>query len=78
MANRTLDVSNMITPDSVASTVANRFEEWSNTFMRGWVEEKKDLRNYVFATDTRTTENAKTTVVKTVRLHQNLLKSMTT
>jgi hypothetical protein len=77
MANRTLDVSNLITPDTIASTVANRFEEW-NMYRQSWTEEKKELRNYVYATDTRTTSNSKlpwansTTTPKLTQIYDNL------
>jgi len=77
MANRTLDVSNLITADTIASTVANRFEEW-NMYRQHWTEEKKELRNYVYATDTRTTSNNKlpwansTTTPKLTQIYDNL------
>ena len=80
---RTLDVDNLISADTMASEIANKFEEW-NSYRMHWLEEKKELRNYVFATDTRTTTNSRlpwsnsTTTPKLAQLFDNLKANYTT
>ena len=80
---RSLDVSALISPDTKASEIANNWEKW-NTFRSKWIEEKKELRNYVFATDTRTTSNNKlpwsnsTTTPKITQIYDNLKANYTT
>lgn len=80
---KSLDVSALISPDTKASEVANHWQKW-NTFRSKWLEEKKELRNYVFATDTRTTSNSKlpwsnsTTTPKITQVYDNLKSNYTT
>lgn len=77
MTGEVLDVQSLIRADSLAASIAQQWTEWS-TFRQGWVEEKKELRNYVFATDTRTTSNSKlpwansTTTPKLTQIYDNL------
>ena len=79
---RTLDVSQLISPHQKAAHIANKFDEW-NSYRSGWVDEKKELRNYVYATDTRTTGNAKlpwsnsTTTPKLTQIYDNLKANYT-
>lgn len=79
---RTLDVSQLISPHQKASHISNKFDEW-NSYRSGWVDEKKELRNYVYATDTRTTGNAKlpwsnsTTTPKLTQIYDNLKANYT-
>ena len=79
---RTLDVSQLISPHQKASQIANQFDAWNN-FRGPWIEEKKELRNYVYATDTRTTGNAKlpwsnsTTTPKLTQIYDNLKANYT-
>ena len=74
---KTLDVSSLITADKKASEIADKFETW-NSYRQGWLEERKELRNYIFATDTRTTTNSRlpwsnsTTTPKLTQLYDNL------
>tara|TARA_B110000503_G_scaffold62508_1_gene99001 strand:- start:1422 stop:3155 length:1734 start_codon:yes stop_codon:yes gene_type:complete len=74
---RALDVEYLIGPDQLASEISQRFETWSS-FRRTWVNEKKELRNYVYATDTKTTTNNKngwansTTTPKITQIYDNL------
>lgn len=44
--------------DSVAKVIADKWVVW-NTNRTDWLNEKKELRQYLFATDTRKTTNAK-------------------
>lgn len=78
----TLDLDTMITPDLVASQIAVKWVEWDK-YRGSWIEEKKELRNYLYATDTRTTTNAKlpwcnsTTTPKLTQIYDNLKANYT-
>lgn len=77
MAGETIEIEHMLSPDHVATEVANRWREWSNLRTQK-VEEWKELRNYLYATDTRTTKNAmlpwsnSTTTPKLTQIMDNL------
>jgi len=79
---RALDVDNLLSADSKATQIAEQFEEW-NTYRRVWLEEKKELRDYLYATDTRTTSNSKlpwsnsTTTPKLTQIYDNLKANYT-
>jgi len=79
---RALDVDNLINADAKATQIAEQWEEW-NTYRRRWLEEKKELRDYVYATDTRTTSNSKlpwsnsTTTPKITQIYDNLKANYT-
>ena len=78
MANggRSFDLSRL-GPQALATQIANQFENWV-TFRNQWHDEKKELRNYIFATDTRKTSNNKlpwknsTTLPKLCQIRDNL------
>ena len=55
---KTLDVHLLIEPESTAGVIASKWQEW-NSARQPWLTEKKELRDYVFATDTKTTSNKK-------------------
>ena len=63
--------------DKLASEIASRFQAWQND-RNSWTEEKKELRNYLFQTDTTKTSNAalpwknKTTTPKICQIRDNL------
>ena len=57
MAGETIELEYLLGPDSMAVEVSNRWREWSN-LRQTKVEEWKELRNYLYATDTSTTKNA--------------------
>ena len=77
MAGQTIEIDNIISPDHMAVEIANRWREWSN-LREQKVEEWKELRNYLYATDTRTTKNAmlpwsnSTTTPKLTQIMDNL------
>ena len=77
MAGTTIELEHLLNPDTLAVEIANRWVEWSN-LREKWVEEKKELRNYLYATDTRTTANAvlpwsnSTTTPKLTQIMDNL------
>lgn len=73
----TLDINHMLDPDNLAVEISNRWTEWE-MLRRPWVEQTKELRNYIYATDTTTTGNAilpwsnTTTTPKLTQIHDNL------
>lgn len=77
MAGTTIELEHLLNPDTLAVEIANRWVEWNN-LRQTWVEEKKELRNYLYATDTRTTKNAvlpwsnSTTTPKLTQIMDNL------
>lgn len=82
MRKPVLDVSQLINPDILATEIANKFDEW-NTYRRTWLEQKKELRNYLYATDTSTTSNRSlpwmnsTTTPKLTQIYDNLKANYT-
>ena len=74
---RPLDVDYLLGADQLAAEISQRFETWAS-FRRTWTNEKKELRDYVYATDTKTTTNAQngwsnsTTTPKLTQIYDNL------
>lgn len=82
MAGTTLDLDMVITPDNLATEIAVNWANWHS--LRGeWIDEKKELRNYLFATDTSTTQNRElpwknsTTTPKLTQIYDNLKANYT-
>ncbi len=77
MAGETIELEYLLGPDSMAVEVSNRWREWSN-LREQKIEEWKELRNYLYATDTKTTKNAmlpwsnSTTTPKLTQIMDNL------
>ena len=77
MAGTILDVEHTLDPDYLAVEISNRYTEWS-AFRQKKIEEWKELRNYLYAVDTRTTSNAvlpwsnSTTTPKLTQIMDNL------
>lgn len=77
MAGTVLDLDSIITPDLLAQEIANHWVTW-NSYRGKWIEEKKELRNYLYATSTKTTSNAilpwsnTTTTPKLTQISDNL------
>lgn len=78
MAGKTLDLTQVLIPDNLASQITNTWVLWDNarsTKKKEWEE----LRNYLFATDTSTTSNShlpwknKTTTPKLTQIRDNLI-----
>lgn len=71
------EIQHLLAPESLASRIAWLWTKHNNE-RRPWLEQKQELRNYVFATDTTTTSNAtnpwknKTTVPKLTQIRDNL------
>ena len=72
-----IDLATIINPDNLAVEISNRWFSW-NQHRTTWMEEKKELRNYLYATDTKTTSNAvlpwsnSTTTPKLTQIMDNL------
>ena len=64
-------------PDNLGVEIGNKWREW-NSYRQKWIEEKKELRNYLYATSTATTGNAvlpwsnTTTTPKLTQISDNL------
>ena len=77
MAGTTIDIESMIDPHSLAVEISNRWSSWNNA-RSPKIEEWKELRNYLYATDTRTTSGNKlpwsnsTTTPKLTQIADNL------
>lgn len=77
MVGTVLDIRSVVSSDNLAVEIANKWREW-NELRRTWIEEKKELRNYLYATDTKTTGNAilpwsnTTTTPKLTQIMDNL------
>jgi hypothetical protein len=54
---RTLDITDIAETDRLAHQIANTFQSWES-FRNKWLTEKQEIRDYIFATDTRGTTNA--------------------
>lgn len=77
MVGKTIDIKVILNPDSLATEIADKWRLW-NQQRQSKMEEWKELRNFLFATDTRTTSNDKlpwknsTTVPKLTQIRDNL------
>ena len=77
MAGTTLDFQHIINPDNLAVEIATKYSEWA-MLRNKKIEDWKELRNYLFATDTTTTANAllpwsnSTTTPKLTQIMDNL------
>jgi hypothetical protein len=71
------EVNGILKPDDLASFVAMRYTEWRGSCQK-WLDESKELRNYLFQTSTEDTTNKKlpwknsTSVPKLSQLRDNL------
>lgn len=53
---RALVVTDLLRPDKLATAIAERWQSWDNARAH-WMSEKREIRNYIFATDTYNTSN---------------------
>lgn len=53
---RGIVLNDILKPHAIATDIAARHQQW-DMLRRRWLEEKREIRNYVFATDTSTTSN---------------------
>jgi hypothetical protein len=56
MTGKVLEITNIIGQENLAGSIANQWQEWHDR-RRPWLNEKLELRNYIFQTDTRKTAN---------------------
>jgi hypothetical protein len=73
-----LEITDVIGPPTgLANVIANKFQEWT-MFRTGWLDNTKEVREYIFATDTRSTTNSslpwknKTHIPKICQIRDNL------
>lgn len=77
MTGTVAELNNLLQPNGVASQIAGLWDKFYRE-RRPWVEEVKELRNYIFATDTTSTSNSSlpwknsTTLPKLCQLRDNL------
>jgi len=77
MAGKVVEIKNLLDREDLAVHISYLWDNW-NMQRRGWLDEKKELRAYVFATDTKTTTNQKlpwknsTTLPKLCQIRDNL------
>lgn len=77
MSKKVAEIQSFYTVDTPSQWIANLWTEYNNQ-RRGKIEEWKELRNYIFATDTRTTSNSalpwknSTTLPKLCQIRDNL------
>lgn len=55
--SKVVEYRDLINPDDLASQIGTMWVTWDGS-RAGWLREKQELRNYLFATDTSTTSNA--------------------
>ena len=78
MTGKVASLENVITPDSLAVRITEKYVEWE-TLRQPWKVEMEEIRRYIYATDTTWTSNAKlpwknkTTIPKTTQIRDNLL-----
>lgn len=77
MAGRTLNLDDVITKDNLGCKIAETWLTWS-LGRAEWVNQKREIREYIYATDTTKTSNSqlpwsnKTTIPKLTQIRDNL------
>jgi hypothetical protein len=77
ISDRVIELKDALEPDLLSAAIVEKWDKWNNQ-RSGWLAEKKEIRNYIFATDTTTTSNQtldwknKTTVPKLCQIRDNL------
>lgn len=72
-----INLEAFIDADRMASEIANHYMKWE-TLRNGWLDEKQEIQEYIFATDTGTTTNAalpwknRTHIPKLCQIRDNL------
>jgi len=77
MTGKVLELSNVITPDLLATRLTERWIQW-DTLRNVKKVDWEEIRRYVYATDTTQTTNNQFTVEKTKPRYQSYVKSGTT
>lgn len=74
---KTIQLDQLIAGDNLAEKLIHLYDKW-RIQRKSWEEEQKEIRNYVFATDTKTTSNSSlpwrntTTLPKLCQIRDNL------
>lgn len=55
--SNTIDIEKFADRDMTAADIANKYQTWE-TLRTTWLDEKREIQEYIFATDTTTTTNA--------------------
>ena len=77
MSKKIAELRKIMTPQEDAAQISQLWDRYNNQ-RSGWREEKRELRNYLFATDTTTTSNSSlpwknsTTLPKLTQIRDNL------
>lgn len=77
MSGKVLEIQGMFDRDTLAADISDMYTRWDDQ-REPWISEKKEIRDYIFATDTTKTANAalpwknKTTVPKLCQIRDNL------
>lgn len=77
MSDKVAELTSVMQPDDPSAWVTYMWDRYNNQ-RRGWIEEKKELRDYIFATDTSSTSNSTlpwkntTTLPKLCQIRDNL------
>lgn len=58
MSGKVLELENILSQEDLAADIVDTYVQFKDK-RGGWVEEKTELRNYIFATDTKSTTNNK-------------------
>lgn len=72
-----LEINELLKPDGLATAIVNMYQGFENS-RRGWIELTKEVREYLFSTDTQTTSNSslpwknKTVIPKLTQIRDNL------
>lgn len=72
-----IELNTFIDPEQIATELANKYQTWEN-LRSSWLDEKKEIQEYIFATDTGTTTNAslpwknRTHIPKLCQIRDNL------
>lgn len=80
MAGKVLNIDDILKPDQLGVSIANKWIEWNNP-RQNWIAEKAELRKYIYATDTRHTSAGKlpwsnsTTIPKLTQIRDNLFSN---
>lgn len=82
MTGKVLEILTKLEPDRMGTEIAN-FWHTNNLLRRPWLDEKNEIRQYIFATDTTKTTNSKlpwknkTTIPKMCQIRDNLKSNYT-
>ena len=77
MVGTVLEIDTIMKPDWLGNHIGEQYSEWDSLRTK-WLEDKLELTNYLYATDTRTTSNAtlpwknSTTLPKLTQIMDNL------